>query len=705
MRWSRCRSSRTRSSCLRSVPAPNVPNSHSRTPIVPRWWKWFACSTACRWRSSSPLRARELSLAQLVERLRDRFSLLGGRRGVGARQATLRGAIDWSWDLLAPWEQAAFAQCSAFDGGFTLEAAEAVVELEAWPQAPPAMDVILALADKSLLRTWTPAQRTHDDLEGPFFGMYLSIHEYAQDKLASSGDGAQRDAEVRHGRCFAGLGSDEALEALSRHGGVRRRRTLALEFDNVVTACRRAMLRGDGSTALATYRAAWEVIALQGPFVVGAALGVSVLAVPGLDECDRLAALATLAQALRRAGRAQEAQARLEDALRMARRIGDVRHEGCLLLAFGGLHREQGRPAQARECHEAALAIARRVGDHAAESNAQSGLGILHREHGQIEQARECFATALAIARAEGDRREEGIVLGSLGLLASEAGQAEAAQSHLAAALDIARDVGDRTFAGAVHANLGQLCNEQGLQDAASEHFNTALAIQREVGNRRLEAIVLGNLGAVCTQQGRAPEAHGYLQAALTIAREIGNRRHEGFLLLGLGILLHEQGCLPQAREHYDAALAVAREVEDRRSEAITLSRLGLLLVDLGQREEARAHYDFALVQARQGRYRRLEGVILGGIGDLLARDGKVQEGLVSLRSGEEILREVRDREELGKLLCIRGKWQATAHDREAARAAMTEAEAIAAALQATPTSEVSRGIAHLRDALCLSMS
>ncbi len=35
----------------------------------------------------------------------------------------------------------------------------------------------------------------------------------------------------------------------------------------------------------------------------------------------------------------------------------------------------------------------------------------------------------------------------------------------------------------------------------------------------------------------------------------------------------------------------------------------------------------------------------------------------------------------------------------------MTEAEAIAATLQATPTSEVSRGIAHLRDALCLSMS
>ena len=46
-------------------------------------------------------RMRVLSPAQLVERLRDRFALLAGARGAAARQATLRGAIDWSWDLLA----------------------------------------------------------------------------------------------------------------------------------------------------------------------------------------------------------------------------------------------------------------------------------------------------------------------------------------------------------------------------------------------------------------------------------------------------------------------------------------------------------------------------------------------------------------------------------------------------------------------------
>ena len=53
-------------------------------------------------------------------------------------------------------EQAALAQCSVFEGGFTLGAAEAVVDLAAWPEAGPALDVVQSLVDKSLLRVWPP---------------------------------------------------------------------------------------------------------------------------------------------------------------------------------------------------------------------------------------------------------------------------------------------------------------------------------------------------------------------------------------------------------------------------------------------------------------------------------------------------------------------------------------------------------------------
>ena len=145
-------------------------------------------------------RVRVLSPAQLVERMRNRFALLAGVRGAAARQATLRAAIDWSWDLLTPWEQAALAQCSVFEGGFTLDAAEAVFELSAWPEAPAAMDAVQALVDKSLLRTWNRADAGRYDLEEPHFGMYLSIHEYAAEKLKASRPGALGLAEERHGR-------------------------------------------------------------------------------------------------------------------------------------------------------------------------------------------------------------------------------------------------------------------------------------------------------------------------------------------------------------------------------------------------------------------------------------------------------------------------------------------------------------------------
>ena len=288
-------------------------------------------------------RVRVLSPAQLVVKLRDRFQVLAGARGASARQATLRTAIDWSWDLLAPWEQAAFAQCSVFEGGFTLEAAEAVLELSPWPDAPSAMDAIQALVDKSLLRTWVPSDRGRYDIEEPYFGMYISIHEYAEEKLRASSAGAERACEERHGRYFARFGTEDALEALLRHGGVQRRGVLALELENLVAACRRATGRGDGAVAIAAYRAAWEVLEFHGPFTLGVALGVEVLALPGVDASLRAAAALTLALALRRTGRIDEARTRLTEAQSVAVAAGDRRLEVRVLGSLGILHREQGR--------------------------------------------------------------------------------------------------------------------------------------------------------------------------------------------------------------------------------------------------------------------------------------------------------------------------------------------------------------------------
>jgi len=493
-------------------------------------------------------RVRVLSPAQLVERMRDRFALLAGARSAAARQATLRAAIDWSWELLTPYEQAAFAQCSTFDGGFTLEAAEAVLDLSAWAQAPPAMDVVQALSDKSLLRTWVPPGQSRYDIEEPYFGMYLSIHEYAAEKLTASGREAERAAEERHGRYFAGFGSDEALEALSRDGGVKQRRALALELDNLVAACRRAVARGDSERAVHAYCATWEVLDLQGPCALGITLGSQVLAIDGLDASQRAAALLSRATSLRRAGRGEEAGAEFERALALAREVRDRRREAGVLNNLGNLRRDQGRMEDARAHLEAALAIAREVGNRRLEGNLLGNLGNLHGEQGRLEAARLYFEQALAIHREVGNRRIEGIDT----------------------------------------SNLGNVCREQGRMEDAWECYQQALAIHREVGNRRDEGIVIGNLGLLRSDQGRMEEARALYEAALTIDREVGDRRHEGFILGVLGNLLREQGRVDDARVHFDQALAIHRAVGNRRSEGSVLGSLGELLARQGRFGEAR---------------------------------------------------------------------------------------------------------------------
>ncbi len=525
-------------------------------------------------------RVRVLSPAQLVERMRDRFTLLAGARGAAARQATLRAAIDWSWELLTPWEQGAFAQCSVFEGGFTLEAAEAVLDLSAWREAPPAMDVVQALSDKSLLRTWIPAEQSRYDIEETYFGMYMSIHEYAAEKLEARGPPARRVTEERHGRYFAMFGTDEAIEAISLRGGVKRRRELALELDNLVAACVRAVHRADGEHAVAAYLAIWEVLELQGPCALGIDLGSRVLAVENLNASQRAAALQARATAYRRAGRSEEAAAGFEQALALARGIGDRRREASVLVTFGNLRRDQGRMDEARAHLETSLAIARDVGHRRLEGNLVGNLGILHAVQGRMEEARAHFEQALAIHREVGNRRIEGIDTSNLGNVHREQGRLEEAGTRYHEALAIHREVGNRRDEGIVIGNLGLLCSDQRRLDEAREHCEDALAICREVGDRVFEGVILGCLASVLRDQGSMAEARSHLEQALAIHRSVGNRRSEGTALGGLGELFAREGRFEEARNVLRDGERLLREVGDRQG-------LAALLCDLGQAEVA----------------------------------------------------------------------------------------------------------------------
>ena len=602
-------------------------------------------------------RLRVMTAGELAARMGDPLRVLGG--GGAGRHAGLRAAIEGSWELLEPQAKGAWAQCAVFEGGFTLAAAEGVLDLSAWPDAPETVDLMQVLVDKSLLRMWVPAGAGSEP-SAARFGMYASLQEYAREKLREMDTEAERRAEERHGRWYAQYGTEETLRAFwRRQGGVNRRAELARELENLVAGCRRAVERGDCETAAGTYSAVSLVLELRGPFSTGVALGNTVLGLP-LVVKHRVLVLRALGFLERKSGRLEEARAHFEVAFAIARDLGDRRMEGWGHADLGGIDGDQGRVNEARAHYEAALANVRDAGDRHDEGLAHEYLGCMDLDQGRIEEARTHLEAALAIHRELGSRRNEGDVLGNLGILHKLEGRTEEARVHYEAALAIHREVGNLDGEGVVLGGLGNLLLALGRMDEARTHYEAVLAIARELGHRRMQAIFLGNLGIVHEGQGRMDEARIHYEAALAIHREVGLRSAEGTVLANLGNLLLGQDRIDEARVHLESALTVLGEVGDR----------------------------------------RVEGVALGNLGKLFRREGRMEEAREALERGERLLRDVGDPIELGKLLCMRAELELESGDTAAARLTLHEAEELAAGSGAGPESELGRCLANLRQVL-----
>ncbi len=122
-------------------------------------------------------RVEALGLAQLLDRLDDRFRLLVGTdRTAAVRQRSLAATADWSYQLLSEQEQRVFRWLAAFPASFTLDAAETVA-------GPAAEQAVLHLVDCSLL---APPQAGLDGRAR--YAMLESLRAYGADRLAAAGE-------------------------------------------------------------------------------------------------------------------------------------------------------------------------------------------------------------------------------------------------------------------------------------------------------------------------------------------------------------------------------------------------------------------------------------------------------------------------------------------------------------------------------------
>jgi non-specific serine/threonine protein kinase len=127
------------------------------------------------------LRLRALALGELSSRLDQRLALLTSAHR-GGRHRTLRDAIGWSYDLCTPAEQAMWERLSAFEGPFTMSAAEEVCA--DGPGDDHVMPTVIRLVDKSVLLKFDPADA---DGRPTQYLMLGTIREFGAERLAASG--------------------------------------------------------------------------------------------------------------------------------------------------------------------------------------------------------------------------------------------------------------------------------------------------------------------------------------------------------------------------------------------------------------------------------------------------------------------------------------------------------------------------------------
>jgi predicted ATPase/class 3 adenylate cyclase len=506
-------------------------------------------------------RVRLMSPRSLVARMRDRFDSLFSRSARHDRQATLRAAFDWSWELLSDPEKQALSIVSVFEGGFTLDAAKVVIDATT-PGGPPAESLVPLLVDKSLVRQVTDER----------FDLLETVREYAAGRLhgegsfPGSGPAMAARARTAHWRFFSGF--DEPRATAER----------CAEVNNLVAACRAATAAGDTAAATGCLVAAWTALRLTGPYRVAVQLAQTLAASDALGDAPRGLVHWVAADALDLLGEMAPARVHLEQGMLASSRAGITECRARLLLVRGRRRTLDGEFEAAvsdlTESHRLAVAL-----DHARlQMLALNELGMFMDRQARWAEARDCYERALAVARRIGDRRLEGGLLGNLGGLHHDRGELDAARAHIEQALQLASAVGDRRWAGNARCNLGLVLQQQGHLPEALPNFEQALLIAREVGHVRLEYTVLCNLGILWSAEGRLDEAGGYLQQAVDAAMAAADRRAEGQFRSYLALNHARRGQIDAARAELKIGESLLVAMADRLSQ-------GLLLCDRAEVE------------------------------------------------------------------------------------------------------------------------
>lgn len=369
-------------------------------------------------------RTRVLSVEMIEQRLDHSLHLLsGGPRDAPERQQSLRALIAWSYDLLAPDEQALMQRASLFPGGFSIERLEQledwIVKLGGDPPAPgEALDRLQALIDASLIHRVETAG-------GARFRMLETIRSFAAIELGAT-DVADLVREA-HARVTLALAEEGKLGLLGPDPA-HWSDLLEQEIENIRVALR------------------WAVTALgAGPEIA-------------LRLCNAIWLF------WKRSLRLAEGREWLERSLRAA---GDSESidVGNVLILLG--HSIFDDPAASPAAYERGLAIYRSFGDRRRIAGATISLASTIASMGNDEEALRLYREGAEIFEELELLPDLAVVEAQLGGLYVRVGKYDLAQEHLDNATILYSRMGDLAGAAETRHSLARVMYDRGRIDEA----------------------------------------------------------------------------------------------------------------------------------------------------------------------------------------------------------------------------------------------
>ncbi|HJP90056.1 MAG TPA: adenylate/guanylate cyclase domain-containing protein [Candidatus Limnocylindrales bacterium] len=340
-------------------------------------------------------RVRMLSPQLILERLSSSLDLSSGSRDLPERQRTLRGAIDWSHDLLSDPERRLFRRLSVFAGGWTAELAEAVTNQDG-DVGIDVFDGLESLADKSLVRI-EPAGSGEEAADEPRFSTHPLLREYAAERLEAAGERAA--TEARHA---AAIGDLVGLvgEKILGPGGARAIRRIDLEQHNVRKAIDWAAANSDIPLGIRSIAPIWRWYQQRGRLREGRALLAPLLAAPGMDPRLRIAALEAEGGLAYWSDDVPAAQAAYDERLALAEQLGDK-----LLIAdahydLGFMSVIGNDPPKLRDHEQLAYDLYESLGDERNMQRTRQALALAFFLTGEYTHALELEEVNLAAFRA-----------------------------------------------------------------------------------------------------------------------------------------------------------------------------------------------------------------------------------------------------------------------------------------------------------------